>query len=93
MRLYTLGCLPGRVINLPVGVDSDLFINEEKFINRFYDFTLSLPLKVNQIGSHYWHRKSVNLIKDILLELAQRKYKILLLGEGWESTFKENAKY
>ena len=92
MRLYTLGCLPGRVINLPVGVDSDLFINEEKFINRFYDFTLSLPLKVNQIGSHYWHRKSVNLIKDILLELAQRDYKILLLGEGWESTFLTECK-
>ena len=60
MRLNTLGCLPGRVINLPVGVDSNYFINEEKFINRFYDFTLSVPLKVNQIGSHYWHRKSAN---------------------------------
>tara|TARA_A100001388_G_scaffold276495_1_gene264423 strand:+ start:2540 stop:3721 length:1182 start_codon:yes stop_codon:yes gene_type:complete len=89
MRLYTLGSLPGRVIHLPIGIDQNKFYNFNDFNNREYDFVISTPLKLDSLGSHYWFRKSSILLQDIILELINRNYKILVIGEGWNKSFIE----
>ena len=92
MRLYTLGILPGRVIHLPIGFDQNLFFNKVDIKERKYDFLISTPLKIEALGSHYWHRKSSVLIEELILELSNRGYRILAIGKGWEKSLLRNNK-
>mgnify|MGYP000612999940 CR=1 FL=1 len=67
MRLSSLGFLPGRVINLPVGVDNNLFYKTIEISDREYDFVISTPYKIDNLGSHYWLRKSIPLLVEITI--------------------------
>ena len=84
MRLSSLGFLPGRVINLPVGVDNNLFYKSKSLSDREYDFVISTPYKIDDLGSHYWLRKSTPLLLELIKKLSSKGYKLMILGENWE---------
>ena len=84
MRLSSLGFLPGRVINFPVGVDNNLFYKTIEMSDREYDFVISTPYKIDDLGSHYWLRKSTPLLVEIIKKLSSKGYKLMILGDNWE---------
>ena len=85
MRLCSLGFLPGRVFNLPLGVDQKLFFRTKNFLEREYDFLISTPYKIDYLGSHYWLRKGTPLLVETIKELASKGFKVMLLGDNWNS--------
>ena len=85
MRLSSLGFLPGRIFNFPVGVDEKLFFKTKNILEREYDFLISTPYKINYLGSHYWLRKGTPLLVEIIKELSSKGFKVMLLGENWNS--------
>ena len=85
MRLSSLGFLPGRVFNLPLGFDQKLFFKTKNVLEREYDFLISTPYKIDYLGSHYWLRKGTPLLVETIKELASRGFKVMLLGDNWNS--------
>ncbi len=83
MRLSSLGFLPGRVFNLPIGIDEKLFFKTKNILEREYDFLISTPYKIDYMGSHYWLRKGTPLLVEVIKELASKGFKVLLLGDNW----------
>ena len=90
MRLSSLGFLPGRVFNLPVGFDQKLF-KTKNILEREYDFLISTPYKTDNLGSHYWLRKGTPLLVETIKELASKGFKVMLLGDNWNSYNFTNA--
>ena len=70
MRLSSLGFLPGRVINLPVGVDNNLFYKTKELPDREYDFVI-----VNNDL-----QTAVDQVKIILFSERLRRYRQLTLN-------------
>ena len=91
MRLSSLGFLPGRVFNLPVGFDQKLFFKTKNVLEREYDFLISTPYKIDYLGSHYWLRKGTPLLVETIKELASKGFKVMLLGDNWNSYNFTNA--
>ena len=82
MRLNSFGFLPGRVVYLPVGYDDKLFYKYKNYPDRKYDFIISLPLKINSLGSHYWLRKSSVLLHETISKLALKGFKVMIIGNN-----------
>ena len=59
------------------GVSLDLNIDK--------NLKMVTPYKIDYLGSHYWLRKGTPLLVETIKELASKGFKVMLLGDKWNS--------
>jgi len=87
IRLIGLGLSFGHADSLPVGFDPKNFPSSSLALGnkRPYDICFSLPYRYMKRGSHYYKRKNVDFLQNLILKLSV-SHTILILGEEWDNS-------